>query len=113
MAARGTISRHAAGSALRRLVPPWPSFDPTMPIATVDPATGRTLRTYDAYDDAAVDAALARASETARAWRATPVAERAALVGRVGALLDERRERYARIMTTEMGKPLQAARDEA
>jgi succinate-semialdehyde dehydrogenase / glutarate-semialdehyde dehydrogenase len=41
------------------------------------------------------------------------VARRAAVVGRAGALLDERREEYARLMTLEMGKPVQAARDEA
>ncbi|AHG90446.1 Aldehyde Dehydrogenase [Gemmatirosa kalamazoonensis] len=84
-----------------------------MPIATVDPTTGETLRTFPPHDEAAVDAALARAADAAREWRRTPVAERAALVGRIGVLLDERRERYARLMTMEMGKPLQAARDEA
>jgi succinate-semialdehyde dehydrogenase / glutarate-semialdehyde dehydrogenase len=84
-----------------------------MPIATTDPTTGRTIRAFTPHDEAAIEAALARASEAAPAWRRVPVAERAALVGRIGALLDERVERYARLMTLEMGKPLQAARDEA
>ena len=84
-----------------------------MPIATVDPSTGRTVRTFAPHDTAAVDAALARASDAARTWRRTPVAERAALVGRIADLLDQRREEYARLMTLEMGKPLQPARDEA
>jgi succinate-semialdehyde dehydrogenase/glutarate-semialdehyde dehydrogenase len=84
-----------------------------MPIATVDPSTGRTVHTFEPHDAAAVDAALGRASAAARAWRRVPVAERAALVGVIGALLDERREDYARLMTLEMGKPIQPARDEA
>ena len=84
-----------------------------MPIATVDPATGRTVRTFDALTDAELEDRLARAAAAASRWRATPAPERAAIVARAGALLDERREDYARLMTLEMGKPLQAARDEA
>src|SRR5438067_5346104 len=88
--------------------------DPTaMPIATVNPATGETVRTFAPHDEAAVDAALTRAAEMARAWRHTPVTQRAALVGRMAELLDDRREEYARLMTLEMGKPIQPARDEA
>jgi succinate-semialdehyde dehydrogenase/glutarate-semialdehyde dehydrogenase len=60
-----------------------------------------------------VEARLARAAEAWRGWRAAPVAERSEVVRRAGALLDERREEYARLMTLEMGKPVQAARDEA
>ena len=84
-----------------------------MPIATVDPSTGRTVRTFEPHDAAAVDARLARAAEAWRAWRARPLEERAAVVRRAGELLDERREAYARLMTLEMGKPIQPARDEA
>jgi succinate-semialdehyde dehydrogenase/glutarate-semialdehyde dehydrogenase len=84
-----------------------------MPIATVNPATGDTLRTFAAHDDAHIERALARAAEAARTWRRRPVAERAAVVARAAEVLDRERERYARLMTLEMGKPLQAARDEA
>ncbi len=84
-----------------------------MPIATIDPTTGRTLRTFEAHDEAAVDAALERAWTARSSWRTAPVDQRAAVVRRMGDLLDERREEYARLMTQEMGKPLQAARDEA
>jgi succinate-semialdehyde dehydrogenase/glutarate-semialdehyde dehydrogenase len=84
-----------------------------MPIATVNPATGETLQTFPAHDDAQVEAALARAAAAARTWRRVPVGERAAIVARAADILDEDRERFARMMTLEMGKPLQAARDEA
>ena len=84
-----------------------------MPIATINPATGETVQTFEAHDDAHIEAALARAADAARAWRSRPIAERAAVVARAGEVLDRERERYARLMTLEMGKPLQAARDEA
>ncbi|MGZ8376590.1 MAG: NAD-dependent succinate-semialdehyde dehydrogenase [Gemmatirosa sp.] len=84
-----------------------------MPIATVNPATGETLQSFPAHDDAHVEAALARAADAARSWRRVAIAERAAIVARAGEVLDADRERFARMMTLEMGKPLQAARDEA
>jgi succinate-semialdehyde dehydrogenase/glutarate-semialdehyde dehydrogenase len=84
-----------------------------MPIATTNPATGEVLRTFAPYDDARVEAALAAAERAAAAWRLVPAAERAAVVGRAADVLDRRREEFARLMTLEMGKPVQAARDEA
>jgi succinate-semialdehyde dehydrogenase/glutarate-semialdehyde dehydrogenase len=84
-----------------------------MPIATINPATGETVQTFAPHDDAHVEASLARAAEAALAWRRRPVADRAAVVARAAEVLDRERERFARLMTLEMGKPLQAARDEA
>jgi succinate-semialdehyde dehydrogenase/glutarate-semialdehyde dehydrogenase len=84
-----------------------------MPIATTNPATGEVLRTFAAHDDAHVEAALAAAARAAADWRRVPPAARAAVVGRAADVLDRRREEFARLMTLEMGKPVQAARDEA
>ena len=84
-----------------------------MPIETIDPATGQRVRVFAPHTAADVEQRLARAAAAARAWRDTPTAERARVVARAGALLDEDRERYARLMTLEMGKLIGAARDEA
>lgn len=84
-----------------------------MPLATVDPTTGRTLSTYDALDAAGVERCLAEAARTADSYRRTPFAERRALLLRAAGLLEEELEDIARTMTTEMGKPLTAARAEA
>jgi succinate-semialdehyde dehydrogenase / glutarate-semialdehyde dehydrogenase len=84
-----------------------------MPIATINPATGEEVRSFPAHTPADVHARLAKASAAARSWRDTRTTDRARVVARAGALLDRDRERYARLMTLEMGKVVAAARDEA
>src|SRR5688572_11199661 len=84
-----------------------------MPIATVNPATGETLRTFDALSEHDVDARLERAIRAFGHWRVTPVAERAAVVARAGEILDRKKNELGRLMTLEMGKPLKAAVEEA
>ena len=51
-----------------------------MAIATINPATGETLRTFDALSDGDVETRLERAVVAFRRWRITPVADRAAVV---------------------------------
>jgi succinate-semialdehyde dehydrogenase/glutarate-semialdehyde dehydrogenase len=84
-----------------------------MPIATINPATGETLRTFDALTAAQIEEKLQRASDAFARHRRTSIAERAEKTRRAGELLDAEKERWARLMTTEMGKTLGAARAEA
>ncbi|MDE3053339.1 MAG: aldehyde dehydrogenase family protein, partial [Gemmatimonadota bacterium] len=84
-----------------------------MAIETINPATGERVRQFAPHTAADVEARLARAAEAARAWRQLRVADRARVVAQAGALLERDRERYARLMTLEMGKLFAAARDEA
>ncbi|AUY52869.1 NADP-dependent succinic semialdehyde dehydrogenase [Streptomyces sp. CB01881] len=84
-----------------------------MPIASVNPATGETLETFEPLDTAGLEQRLARAEEAFRTYRTTSFAHRAELLRRAADLLDEDRESVARTMTEEMGKPLTAARAEA
>lgn len=84
-----------------------------MAIATVNPATGETLKTYDALDAAAIERRLAAAETAFRTHRTTSFAERARLMHRAAGLLDEDQRDIARLMTTEMGKPVKQARAEA
>jgi succinate-semialdehyde dehydrogenase/glutarate-semialdehyde dehydrogenase len=81
-------------------------------IASVNPASGETLATFEPYTNAEVDARLALAHQASLEWRRTSVAERSRVLRRAADLLDEEQETHARLMTTEMGKLLRAARDE-
>ncbi|MFI9649523.1 NADP-dependent succinic semialdehyde dehydrogenase [Streptomyces sp. NPDC052040] len=84
-----------------------------MPIATVNPATGETLETYDALDAAEIERRLATADAAFRTHRTTTFAERALRMNRAAALLEEDQQDIARLMTGEMGKPVKQARAEA
>ncbi|WP_432053785.1 NADP-dependent succinic semialdehyde dehydrogenase [Streptomyces sp. bgisy022] len=84
-----------------------------MPIATVNPANGETLKTYQAMGEEEIERRLQLAEATFRTYRTTSFDERARLLRHAADLLDEDREDVARMLTTEMGKPLAQARAEA
>ena len=60
-----------------------------------------------------MDAKLARSAEAFRTYRRTTFAERAAWMAQAADILEAEKDAFARIMTLEMGKPLEAARQEA
>ena len=94
-------------------VAPWGKICP-VPIATVNPATGKTEQTFDPLDDAArAGGSLARAAQAARSYRATTFAERARWAVTAAELLEGEIPDVARVMTTEMGKTFAAAKGEA
>ncbi|MDQ2664858.1 MAG: NAD-dependent succinate-semialdehyde dehydrogenase [Gemmatimonadota bacterium] len=84
-----------------------------MSIASINPATGEVLAEYSALAAEEVEACLSRAADAVLPWRYTAIEERIAVVARFGALLDAEKGRLGRLMTLEMGKPIQAAIDEA
>jgi succinate-semialdehyde dehydrogenase/glutarate-semialdehyde dehydrogenase len=83
-----------------------------MPIATVDPTTGRTLKAFDALTPAELEDRLARAAAAARTYRRTSFEERAQWCRAAADLLDADKDTLAELMTTEMGKTLAASRAE-
>ena len=83
-----------------------------MAIATRNPATGETLKTFPALDNTQIDSVLQLLSTASVSWAATPVAERAACLDRAAQLLRAQRDRYAALITLEMGKPIREARAE-
>ncbi|MFD8479478.1 NADP-dependent succinic semialdehyde dehydrogenase [Kitasatospora sp. NPDC059673] len=84
-----------------------------MPIATVNPADGRTVEVFDPLDEAGVEARLARAQSAFESWRLSAFPQRTELMHRAAELLEQSNEQVARTMTLEMGKPLAQARAEA
>jgi succinate-semialdehyde dehydrogenase / glutarate-semialdehyde dehydrogenase len=82
--------------------------------AVVNPATGETIKEYPEIGDDELRAAIGRAEEASRTWPASSsVADRAALVRKVGELHSERRRQLAEIIVREMGKPIEQALMEA
>ncbi|HEX2662150.1 MAG TPA: NAD-dependent succinate-semialdehyde dehydrogenase [Candidatus Acidoferrum sp.] len=84
-----------------------------MAIATVNPATGQVVRTFESLSDAELDVKLEQAADTFLSYRNTPFAGRARLMLNAAAILENEKENYARVMTTEMGKTFRSAIDEA
>jgi succinate-semialdehyde dehydrogenase/glutarate-semialdehyde dehydrogenase len=84
-----------------------------MPIATVNPANGETVKTYEAMGEEEIERRLQLAEATFRTYRTSDFAERARLMHRAADLLDEDQQDIARVITTEMGKPVKQARAEA
>ena len=81
-------------------------------MASVNPATGETLRTFDTLTEHQVEQRLARAAQAFRAYRHTSFADRAGWMRRAADMLETKQDQYARLMTLEMGKPIGAAVDE-
>ncbi|QCX74244.1 Succinate-semialdehyde dehydrogenase [NADP(+)] 1 [Streptomyces sp. YIM 121038] len=84
-----------------------------MPIATVNPATGWTELTFEPLSGQEIEARLSRAAAAFDRYRTTGFADRADLLRRAADLLDEDTPDIALTMTSEMGKPVKAARAEA
>src|SRR5256885_15817682 len=84
-----------------------------MAIATINPATGQVVKTFESLSDAQIEVKLQKAADTFLSYRKAPFAERAQLMLRAAAILDCEKESFARTMTTEMGKTFRSAVDEA
>jgi succinate-semialdehyde dehydrogenase / glutarate-semialdehyde dehydrogenase len=84
-----------------------------MAIATINPATGEVIHTFQPLSPAEIDSKLQLAVSAFRQQRDTPFAERAQRMLKAGEILDREKERFGRLMTLEMGKPFKAAVAEA
>ncbi|HVS33144.1 MAG TPA: aldehyde dehydrogenase family protein, partial [Thermoanaerobaculia bacterium] len=80
-----------------------------MAIASVNPATGETFARFDALTRQEIEEKLQRAARAFVINRARAFPERAARMSRCAGLLEERAPEYGRLITMEMGKPVQAS----
>jgi succinate-semialdehyde dehydrogenase/glutarate-semialdehyde dehydrogenase len=83
-----------------------------MAIATINPTTGETVRTFEPHDAAEVERRLDEAAAAARALRSTSFAERATWMHAAADALEADVEAAARILTLEMGKPIAQSKAE-
>jgi succinate-semialdehyde dehydrogenase/glutarate-semialdehyde dehydrogenase len=82
-------------------------------IASINPATGEIIRTFEAATEVEIEASLARADVAWHSYRRTSLAARAGWLTAAAAILENEQDRLGRLMTVEMGKPVAAARAEA
>ena len=75
-----------------------------VPIASINPATGENLKEFSPFNDAEIEKRLSRAENAFRKYRRTTFTERSELLHAVGELLLQEKEKFAEIITLEMGK---------
>ncbi|MDT7640214.1 MAG: succinate-semialdehyde dehydrogenase / glutarate-semialdehyde dehydrogenase [Pseudonocardiales bacterium] len=81
-------------------------------IATINPATGETIKTFEAADPSEVTSRIARAHDRWLSYRTTSFEQRATWLRAAADLLDAEVDDVGRLMTTEMGKTLASAKAE-
>ncbi|MEX2110297.1 MAG: NAD-dependent succinate-semialdehyde dehydrogenase [Gemmatimonadaceae bacterium] len=84
-----------------------------MAISTTNPATGKTLRTFEPFPAQRVDSCLAQAAAAARTHRRTSFSDRGQRMLRAAGILETEKRKLGELMTIEMGKPIAAAVAEA
>ncbi len=75
-----------------------------MAYQTVNPYDNQIVATFDDLTDQQAMDLLAQAQKTFESWSQTSFAERAAVISRAAAILRERSDEFARLLTLEMGK---------
>jgi succinate-semialdehyde dehydrogenase/glutarate-semialdehyde dehydrogenase len=84
-----------------------------MAIATINPTTGETVKTFEELTGAEIETKLALAASVYQTHRRTSFRDRAQKMTRAAEILESEKQEFGRLMTTEMGKPLKAAISEA
>ncbi|HXM65232.1 MAG TPA: NAD-dependent succinate-semialdehyde dehydrogenase [Candidatus Acidoferrum sp.] len=84
-----------------------------MAIASINPATGEVVKTFNPLSDAQIEQKLQLAVNAYHAERKTSFSERARRMRKAGDILERDKDKFAHLMTLEMGKPLKAAVAEA
>ncbi|HEY9748471.1 MAG TPA: NAD-dependent succinate-semialdehyde dehydrogenase [Allocoleopsis sp.] len=80
-----------------------------MGLATINPATGETLKTFAPLTDAELETKLHQADQIFQNYRKIPIAQRAEWMQAAAQILDSNKEHFGEIMTLEMGKTLKSA----
>jgi succinate-semialdehyde dehydrogenase/glutarate-semialdehyde dehydrogenase len=82
-------------------------------IASINPATGETVRAFEELSASQIEDKLARSLAAYRRYRTTSFADRVRWLTRAAEILETEKDSLGRIMTLEMGKLIGAARAEA
>src|SRR5271163_1156303 len=89
------------------------SKEERMAIATINPATGELVKSFEALSDAQIEKKVRLAADTFRSYKSISYSKRAEMMLRAAEIIEKEKEQFGRVMTLEMGKPIRAAVDEA
>src|SRR6202165_3287236 len=84
-----------------------------MSIASINPSTGEVVKTLQALSDGKIEKKLQLSVGAFKAERKTPFAVRAKRMLKAAEILERDKDKFAHLMTLEMGKPYKAAVAEA
>ena len=84
-----------------------------MAIASINPATGETLQSFEPLSQAQLEQKIQLAQDTFHSYRRTGFVERSGMMLRAAEILETEKKDFARLMTLEMGKPINGAVQEA
>ena len=80
-----------------------------MSLTSINPATGKIIKTYEEITPEAVKAKISLAQKTYLEWQAVSFAERALKTRKLADILREKKHDLGKIISLEMGKPIMAA----
>lgn len=78
----------------------------------INPASGKKVKSIPVWEDSQIELALGVVAAATPAWASLELAKRAKIVANAGNILRENKEKYAAIITEEMGKLIKDARAE-
>ncbi len=80
-----------------------------MGIATINPTTGETLKTFAPLNDEEIERKLSLAESTFKAYKQTSMSQRSIWLKKAGDILNSYQVKFAEIITKEMGKPIKSS----
>lgn len=83
-----------------------------MNFKSINPYNGKEVGSHLAHTDKEVQQILVKSQTAFESWRNVPMTERSKLMKKAGKVLRENADEYAKMMTLEMGKPINEARGE-
>ncbi|HEA20849.1 hypothetical protein LCGC14_1545640 [marine sediment metagenome] len=80
--------------------------------ATINPANGEEIKEYHFMSDDEAEKAVERCHEAFEKWRLKPIEDRAEIIKNIGTHLTDNKDKYAKLMTQEMGKVIKQGLEE-
>ncbi len=77
-----------------------------MKLQSINPATGKPIGRFESYSEKMVSDAVDKAQKSLRKWKNTDISERERIIKNFSKLLDRKKDKVAKLITKEMGKPI-------